>query len=758
MLAVLGGAAAAQEAASDTEIIVTAQKRQQALQDVPISITVFDAAAIERQNIDSFVDYAVKTPNIGFVNRGTRSETRIAIRGVAPISTGGSANLTGIFIDEFNVAPNISTRTADPGLFDVSQIEILKGPQGTFFGRNVVAGAISIASKKPNLEEFEAEARVEVGEFETRKVRGAFSAPLVENVLGARVLAYWDQSDGFLDNSGPAGVGNATENYGGKIALRWQMSPKLTTDLSLLYSDQSQELPTFVPGGFPSSSITLLNNFLPASGRLPRSREGFYPTNTDRISTDLKLPSSNQTLTAIGRFEYAFGEGLSLSGVAGLIDNEFRSEGEGDFTELPSFTIRRDEEITATSGEVRLAKDGERFDWLLGALIAADDFKAYQNSIHLASDPLRTTYDTAFFFLGGAAAGIIPGAPRAPLPGFARFVPSFAGGPNSSVGFFENVEQTTETRSWAVFGEASMDLTDRLAVSLGGRYSSDEIEGSRLEGPLMAGLAPRPSLRGASKSFEDFSPRATATFDITPDATLYAVASRGYRSGGFNTTPGDPDFDKETLTNYEIGLKGDVGGRLRYALTGFMMDWENTQVRAQDVITQRQVILNAEGSDHDGFELELEARPIEALTIGLAYGYVDAKFRDFRNARDLDGNALDATGFPVPLSPENTFSGNAQWDVELPGDWVGYLRAEYSYVDETREDVSRNNRRLNPSYELVNFRVGVDSERWTAQVFVENALDEVYRFGTSNLETFFSGAQVIVGEPRRVGVVLSARY
>ena len=178
------GAANAQTAASPDGdvIVVTAQKRAQALEDVPISLTVFGESELERANIDEFADYALRTPNVSFVNRGTRSQTRISIRGISPISTSGSANLTGIFVDEFNIAPNISTRTADPQLFDTQQIEILRGPQSTFFGRNVVAGALSITSKQPNLEQAEGELSVEAGSFDFYRVRAAGSVPLSDTI------------------------------------------------------------------------------------------------------------------------------------------------------------------------------------------------------------------------------------------------------------------------------------------------------------------------------------------------------------------------------------------------------------------------------------------------------------------------------------------------------------------------------------------------------------------------------------------------
>jgi outer membrane receptor protein involved in Fe transport len=144
--------------------------------------------------------------------------------------------------------------------------------------------------------------------------------------------------------------------------------------------------------------------------------------------------------------------------------------------------------------------------------------------------------------------------------------------------------------------------------------------------------------------------------------------------------------------------------------------------------------------------------------VGGAYGYLHARFGNFANARDLDDNALDATGFPVPRLPENGISAYTQLDVPLSSALSLFSRVEHQYVDTFREDVSRNGRRLNPAYELVNLRLGIEADRCSAIGFVENAADERYRFRTSNLETFLSGAQASIGPSRRFGVTVSGRY
>jgi len=743
------------------DIVVTAQKREQSLLDVPASISVLSAEAIERQRINSFADIAVRVPNVAFSNLGDRSQTRISIRGVGPITTGGTANLVGVFIDEFNIAPNISTRTSDPGLFDAERIEVLKGPQGTFFGRNVVGGAVAISTIKPDPSALSGRASLTTSSWNSWDIRGAINLPLGERAA-IRVNGSWDRSDGWLDNEGPFGKGNESENIGGRAAVRLLPNDRITIDIQASFSEQRSTLPSFVPTSFGSVSLGLLNGFrglVPGTPRFPIQPDGAFPQNGRTMRTDIGLPATNRTAIVIGRIAADLSPGITLTNVTGWIDNSYRSEGEGDFTANPSFTIRRDEDLDAVSSETRLSGSHGRLDWLAGILFARDTNRIYQNSIHQASDPFLPVYDIAFSVLGGpvcppAITGLpipIPG----PCPGFARF----RLGVDTSAGFFENVAFRSRTRSIALFGNVAYRLADSLTVEAGARWSKDRLNGSRSEFPLMVGLAPRPSVPNQTAEFDDLSPRFALVWRPARSWSVYALASRGYRTGGFNLTPGDPPFDKETLWNYEGGVRFQApDGSFRASATAFRMDWKNTQVRAQDPITQRQLILNASGSRHEGVELELALSPVRAIEVGMAYGYLKARFGDFANARDLDGNPLDATGFPVPRAPEHSITSFGQFGVPLGQDVLLFGRVEYQFRDSFKEDVSRNDRRLNPAYTLVNLRAGLEAGRWSLTGFVENVGDTVYRYGTSNLETFLSGAQASIGPGRRFGLTAGVRY
>ncbi len=765
-------------------IVVTAQKREQAITDVPISITSFSEEDIESLRITSFDDYAVRTPNISFNNSsGNRSDVRFSIRGVGPISRGGSGNSVGVYLDEFNIAPNILARTVDTQLQDAARIEILRGPQGTFFGRNTVGGAISITTVKPDPGEFSGHVKAGYSSYDTYLGEAALNVPLGPD-MAVRVLGYYDRTDGFLEQRGTHDEGNATENYGGRAALRWQPGATTTIYLSAIYSNQQQELPNFVPTGFLSEGVELLTTLVGgAAGRslsisdlaaivgaadpLP---DGAFPQNEKFINTDIGFPSENETLTIIGRVEQELTDDIALTVVGGYIDNTYSAFGEGDYTVNPSFTVGQDVDFEAYSIEGRLSGGADRFNWLVGGFYGHDQVDQLQTTENLATDPFTVNpipgiglgaYPLAFFCLGGISR--ITGCPTSPVPGFRRFIP----GVNTSTGFFENVRFGSEVDSYAVFGDATYELTDRLSISLGARYTNEEVSSFRVEGALADPFAPRLSNPGTTANFDDFSPRVAAVYEISDAVNLYGNVSRGFRSGGSNPVPDNPTtpgidesvFEKESIWNYEIGAKlSALNGRVRGSLSFFYMDWTDIQIRAQDVFTQRQTIQNAPGATNKGLEFEVAVTPFTGLDLGFNYGYIDATFGDFPNARTLDGAVIDATGNELPNSPDNTFSALARYSIPVGDDFDLYVQGEYAFVDDTQVDIARDDRRANPQYDLINLRAGFETGVIRFQAFIENVTNESYRLGSNNLETYLSGTQAVVGERRSYGVQGTFRF
>ncbi|MEQ9395714.1 TonB-dependent receptor [Haliea sp.] len=732
------------------EVLVTAQKREQSLQNVPVSVTAFSAETIERAGIRDFEDYAMKTPNVGFQQRGSRSDTKFGIRGVTNI--GGQANAVGVYVDEVNVVPSVlstgTSRTADTQLLDIERIEVLRGPQGTFFGRNTMGGAINITTVKPDPSGFDASVVAEVGEWDHLLGRAMVNVPLGDSVA-LRATVYYDENDGFITNRGPSGASNSEQNQGGRLALSWNPSQRLALDLSASWSRLEQDYPAMVPSGnlgsIPTQVVTdggfLFDVFdVPV---WPLGDVPFFPANHDHTATDMDRAESSDTAIYTARLVYDF-DRFTLTSVTGYIDNEFSQAGEGDASVAPAFFVSRDSELDAFSQELRLSGDwnGDT-TWMVGAIYARDETVETDLSTHLATDPYLALWD----ILGVLEFG---------LPGDIGDI--ITNGPSGvTVGNFEDVDRGADTTSYAAFGDMSWRISEHWEVAVGLRYTQDEVDYFEVTRPAIT--IPVSDI-STSRDFDDWSPRLNVSWFPTEQVTIYGTVSKGYKVGGFNASQDlvKLTFEPEEGWNYELGLKSRFWNeRVQLNAAAFYFDWSDLQVRGQDVRTQRQVVVNADSAYTQGGELELSALLTASLSLNLAYGYLDAEFDRFPNAIDTNGNLFDGSGLRIPLAPENTFSAALQYEFLL-GSWDGFLRVDYSFIDDQFASADNSPERLIESYELWNLRAGIDNGHFGIQAFVENLADEEYSSGVENLETFYTGMQRSVGKPRWAGVRLEYNF
>jgi iron complex outermembrane receptor protein len=312
-----------------------------------------------------------------------------------------------------------------------------------------------------------------------------------------------------------------------------------------------------------------------------------------------------------------------------------------------------------------------------------------------------------------------------------------------------------------VFADVTWHLTPQLDLSIGLRYTEDKVDVAEVTRPTIT--IPTGSDRD-SGSFDDLSPRLVLSWRPRDGMQLYGSAAKGYKVGGFNSsaTTVVPQiakrFDEETAWSYELGYKAlFAGDRIQLTAAAFWFDWKDLQVRGQDVLTQRQFVQNAADAESKGGELELLARATDWLTLRLAYGRTDAKFGTFTNAVNTAGQVFDATGNRIPYAPKNTVAASLDVDVPL-GTYRGYFRADWTYVDDQFFDAENSRARLIPAYDVLDLRVGLSRGRWDVALFVKNALDEEYTLGNQNLETFLSGDQVAVGQPRTFGGAVRYRF
>ncbi len=709
--------AQAQDAQADDaslleEIVVTAQRRQQSLQDVPISITAFSAESIERSNITDLMDYFNKTPNVSFIDLGTRGERDISIRGVSNI--GGRVSALAFYVDEFNIVngpagSNTFNSSINPQLQDIERIEVLRGPQGTFFGRNATGGAINITMKKPGPDLY-TEASVDFGRFDTYSVGGVVNVPVVENKLFLRASANFEKSDGAIKNANPVGGGSNTEYVNARAALRWLPNERITLDLTVNYTEEKQGVAELIGTGvLGASSAGLLApaGFSAAIG----DGLGFYPQNQRRINNDLRSKQRNRFTTIVARTEIE-ADAFTVTTVFGIFDARHTFDKDLDFTSFGFLKFDNFDNSHSFSLEARVSSNGEGpVDWLVGSIYAEDKLTRF------------------FGVLGGPAI--------------------FLGLPD---GFPIDVgDLRDKTQSFAVFGDATWHVNDRLAVTVGGRYSEDEV--SQFAGGINFGA---PDVPGQGKvDFSDFSPRFAVTWDLNEEVTLYGTVSKGFKAGGqqFNVTQQIPvsDYQEENLWNYEGGLKAIMmDGRLQANLSIFWMDWQDLQVAtnvavidANNEITFINTTTNAAGATNTGLEFDFRALVADGFEVGGGIGYLDAEFDSFPDAL-VQGVPVDLSGKRIPRAPKWTLNADAQYTVPLSDVGEMYVRAEWSHRGQSFPTIDSLLEQgfpfRAPSFDLFNLRAGFGTDRFKVSAFVENVFNEEYFTTTQGFS--FAGIKI----------------
>jgi iron complex outermembrane recepter protein len=717
------GAQGQQQSGSDElvleEIVVTSQRREQSLRDVPISITAFTGESIRNNMIDDITGYFNKTPNVSFMEGGTRSSRSISIRGVSDV--GGLTSSFAVYVDEFNVA-NGPTRANDnninsslnPQLQDVERIEVLRGPQGTFYGRNASGGAINIITKKPEAD-FYAEGTLEYGRFNTWNLGGVVNGTVIEDKMFVRASAYYATSDSFVKNVAPAG-GNSGYDYSNfRLSARFLPSDNVTIDLTLSTAMEDQGIDASVPSGVLEKSSVGLATSLGIVNQPVLGGTGAYPFNTRLVSQNTAGQQTNDFTVATGKFEYV-AENFTITSVTGYLDSKHQSTIDLDLTNDDYFNQDSTIETDSISEELRIQSSGDGdFDWIFGGLYAVDNLSQY-------------------FLARVGAGGLFFGLPEN-LP-------------------LADGQIDTRRTSYAFFGEATWHANDRLALTFGARYSNDTVR--RIENRLSF-FTQLPEAAG-QKSFDDFSPKFSLTYSATDDVTLYATASRGYKAGGLQTNIENPafavtSFDDETMWNYEGGIKADLmDNRLYLGLSAFYMDWSDVQVLSGLTLIDPDTGLptfllstdNATSAISKGLEFEFRALLTEGLQIGGGIGYLNAKFESFSDAL-IFGETFDLSGTPLPRAPKWTANADAQYNFEVQNGMDAFVRGEFSFRTEAIPLYDATVREgypwRTPTFGIYNLRAGLVTEKYQVTAYVENLTDKQYFTGID--PTFgFSGVMI----------------
>jgi iron complex outermembrane receptor protein len=752
--------ALAQSGSEIEEIIVTAQKRSERLEDVPISITAMTGPMLERSGVANIQDLGQISVGVQIAHLATFIQP--TIRGVtATLVTGGLSNNTAVYVDGFYQATPIGL---NQDLVSVSGVQVLKGPQGTLFGRNTTGGAILIDTIEPRMDKFGGRIAASYGRFDERMAQVYLTGPIIPEKLAFDFSAYKRKSDGYLKDIGglipgghPAKVD--VESLRGK--LMWTPTDEFKATLILEYNDYID----------PQNSTFQIYDRNLVAAEVPGA---IFATKPWQTTVNFPIGTRETWRTAGLKLEYDLGWATlksftHLHNETGLLDQD------GDGTTVPRSRNFSYSWFNYGTQEFNLGGTSEKLDWVIGAFAMKYVTRTNAN-------------------VGAAVPAVTPAVAGA------RF---FSPGPTG-----DNYNKL-RLQSWAVFADGTYRITERLAFIAGIRYSWDENlinvpRPSSSANPTSTSYLPNPSLKA---SFDAFTPRAVIRYEVADNTNVYASFAKGFKSGGYGGgvprnaqgQPGNYPLRPEKSTAYEVGLK-TAQRTWRLAIAAYYNNYKDLQVSSTSlqVINNLPVLFqlqqNAASSKIKGVEIEGSWSPVENLNLRAGVGYTHARYDKFDTAPQfrtcpavvagvptlcLDSTTTPAT--PVPAGYNSTilvtgdvsglqmlrapdWTANAGFDYTIPSTMGAVvLNGSISYQTSfPQTDLSllpgtRKYRYLHPSTTLINAQIAWTpfDKDLTLTLYGKNLTNEVtynYYLGRP------FGDSRIFGPPRTYGVRADYRF
>ena len=728
----------AQEAVD--ELLVTGEKAERTVQETVTSAAVISAERIENETAEWLQDLYGRVANF----TPHRGRYGFNIRGIGnqDVSGAGMGALASVYVDGA-VLPEHGAESGPLELWDIGQVEVLRGPQSTIQGRNALAGAVVIRSKDPT-QNFEGRARLILGEYGQRTYAAAVSGPLVPEELAGRLAVQLRETDGFVSNPlrGERTQGEEVESWRGK--LLW--TPRALPDLRVL--------------------ATYSRNEARFGDDLSRTDTPDYWEK--RVSlNDAPIRQTTQSEIFTLEAQQSLGEGLTLTGVASWNKVDYRFLRDLDRGPAPSAYSDWREDTATASQELRLNFERDRWEGLLGLYHAKLDIDFVVNS--------RTEIPTPTATLAGVLIQTFrlpPATANAAALAYTQALPVVP------VDSFQDTP--VEIENYALFADGSYRLTDNLSLLAGFRYDREENIQTVTQRTTFAGVYPNPARFGAlapvigglnqvvaafvaqatgatpptGREFDAFLPKLGLRYAFTDDMSAAFVVQRAYRSGGTvqnlaraSVVPYDPEY----TTNYELAFRSAWrDGRLTLNANAFYIDWEDQQVYVNlGLNTYDAQIENAGGSHLYGFEIELNHAPREGLTYYASLGHTRTEFEDFRIT--TGALTVDLAGAEFAFAPRWNAAVGLDWRfaydlaLNLNANWRSAAYRNLGLAAQTDRDVDART--------VVNAKFGYDGPRWSAQVFAHNLFDEAWSENGP-----YDAFHATLSPPRVIGAVLEAKF
>ena len=725
------------------EVIVTATKRVEGMQDVPIALSVMSGEMIDDMGMRQLADVTVYMPNVTI--QQTAGASQIFIRGVGSGNNYGFEQSVGTFIDGVYFGRSRNARAA---FLDVERVEVLKGPQSTLFGKNTVGGAINITTRQPT-EEFEGflEANYET-EIEGYGLTGAVSGPLTDSLRG-RLVAKVYEDDGWMDNQAQNGEdGPGQDNVVVRGSLIWDATDDLRFTAKAEHGEfdvtgRNHKITTSTPTStFLFTTGSSDPNFANSLGFNEKQSLGTFPGRKEEDDTT----SDIFQLTA----EYDMGE-YSLRSITAYTKYDFDNCVDGDYSPLSYLDRCRSEDHEQWTQEFLLTSPGgETFEYLAGVYYQYAELNS-DTSTYLFWSGLPALEPTILAALGGLPSGSL------------------------DTEFFNNFSQDTET--WSAFASLTWNITDAFRTTVGVRYSDDNkdadkrtfaaVPGTTVEDPFLTFFAGPAGLGFAvpyeyseNRGEDHWTGNINFQYDLNVDTMAYFNISNGYKAGGFdaqNEVDRSREFEDEEVTAYELGVKTELwDNRARINTAIFYSEFDNLQVSS--FIGSGFVVGNAAESEIYGLEADFTVAVTEKLTLNGALAYLDAEYKDYANAGctvgqyldgscEANGTSQDLSGTSLQFAPD--WSGNigAAYDMSLTSSLDLSLRLDALYTDDILIAPDADPAVNQDSYWKMNARIALQSadRKWSLALIGKNLTDETtFNWGNdATLATSRLGGQFI---------------
>jgi iron complex outermembrane recepter protein len=700
------------------EIVVTAQKRAERVRDVPQAVAVLTGDQLDRLGAKEIGDLAAYVPGLS-LRGGTVGTRTIVLRGISTNATADlGSRIVGIYVDD--VAFGTGTTTGgvanfdlDLSMFDLDRVEVLNGPQGTLYGASSLGGLLKYVTKAPDLTAASARAEASFGFIDggeaDRGFRGVVNAPIVTDRLGVRVQAYHQHFGGFVDNIAPQRREknvDGVDSYGGRAQLLFKPTDDLSVKLVAMGQDMRRDGDSRIQWNLATNAPLYGDRNQYIAGTEPFTQrfrlysgtaayDFGFATLTGIVARQDSVASQVQDAT--DRFQLLFQQALGLN--------------------LSRYVVDFHPKIAKTSAELRLVSNGGgRFDWLIGGY-----------------------YDNERVFQEQQISGFDAGGALAPIN-------------------FILVDLITRYRELAAFANGTLHITDDWDLTGGIRGTRTDSTYEQIGAGLLGFSLPP---RGDRNYIANYA--ASTKYKLGELGMVYARFSTGYRPGGPNGVANDPatgkpladpTFAPDKTKNYEIGAKISPLPWLAVDLAGYRIDWSGIQLNA----ARNGFSLRANGGDarSQGVEATLQARPVQGLTLAASATYTDAKLVD--PAPDLQAQAGDR--LPGASKWAFALTGDYEFPV-LPG-WNGSVGGSWSHVGRRNSGFDGSMVAPNfvqPSYDQLDLRASLLSERFQIQLFVHNLTDERgIAAGVTNINAGVPGAWVTYIRPRTAGLTLDVQF